>query len=179
MAVFTAKMLRDLAYFYANTERSRLESAGLVQAGKSGDVQWERFNHNFDTFILKLSDEKLTQLASMATKYAGTSFEDSKAIRDVIAERFRQINYEGWTPHHDDIEHDGGDLAAAAASYAINAANNLSPHGPGDNECPAFWSFTPGWWKPKSPREDLVRAGALILAEIDMIDRDEARKAGA
>ncbi|MVA91580.1 hypothetical protein GOZ80_06040 [Agrobacterium vitis] len=103
----------------------------------------------------------------------------NKAVRDVIAERLRQVSEEGWTPYHDDNEHDDGDLAAAAASYAVNAANNLSPHGPGDNECPEFWSFMPGWWKPKSPREDLVRAGALILAEIEKIDRDEARKAGA
>lgn len=27
------------------------------------------------------------------------------------------------------------------------------------------------WWKPKSQRENLVRAGALIAAEIDRLDR--------
>lgn len=27
------------------------------------------------------------------------------------------------------------------------------------------------WWKPKNPRRDLVKAGALILAEIERIDR--------
>jgi len=28
-----------------------------------------------------------------------------------------------------------------------------------------------GWWKPKGPRRDLIRAAALIVAEIERIDR--------
>ncbi|MUO69175.1 hypothetical protein [Agrobacterium vitis] len=101
------------------------------------------------------------------------------ALRDMFAERLRQVSEEGWTAEHDDDEHYDGDLAAAAAAYAVNAANNLSPHGSGDNERPEYWPFGEKWWKPKSPREDLMRAAALILAEIEKIDRDEARKAGA
>lgn len=39
------------------------------------------------------------------------------AARDVLAERQRQINVEGWTPEHDD-QYTAGDMAAAAACYA-------------------------------------------------------------
>jgi hypothetical protein len=103
----------------------------------------------------------------------------SKAIEDVIAERRRQIDEEGWTPEHDD-EHDGGELAAAGAAYAINAADQLHPmsQGDGGNDQPIFWPWAPEWWKPKGPRRDLVRAAALIIAEIEKLDRAEATADG-
>jgi hypothetical protein len=34
---------------------------------------------------------------------------------------------------------------------------------------PENWSAT--WWKPKDRRQDLVRAGALVISEIERIDR--------
>ncbi|HCE9784511.1 TPA: hypothetical protein NH348_003290 [Pseudomonas aeruginosa] len=34
-----------------------------------------------------------------------------------------------------------------------------------------FWPWDEEWWKPKSARENLVRAGALVLAEIERLDR--------
>lgn len=95
----------------------------------------------------------------------------SKAIDDVLAERARQVNEEGWTPEHDD-QHDGGELAYAAAAYAFNAgdccdsANNTHIEDP-----PEFWPFDSSWWKPKGARRDLVRAAALVLAEIERRDR--------
>ena len=36
---------------------------------------------------------------------------------------------------------------------------------------PYYWPWDPAWWKPIDPRCDLVKAGALILAEIERIDR--------
>ena len=74
MSVFTGEMLKEMAYFYTNTDRSMLEAKGIIQTGKAGDDRWKRFNHNFDIFILKLSDEDRTVLASMAADYA-KSFE--------------------------------------------------------------------------------------------------------
>ncbi|AKQ30008.1 TPA: hypothetical protein JI225_05075 [Acinetobacter baumannii] len=32
----------------------------------------------------------------------------------------------------------------------------------------SLWSY----WKPKSPRQDLVRAAALLIAEIERLDRE-------
>jgi hypothetical protein len=71
MATVTANLLKELAYFYTNTDRSALEDAGLIQRGPEGDTRWKRFNHNFDVFILKLSDEEQRTLAAMANDYVG------------------------------------------------------------------------------------------------------------
>lgn len=95
-----------------------------------------------------------------------------KAAADVIAERKRQIEIEGWSLGHDD-QHDPGELASAAACYAVEGACKLHPYdGIGSEGKPyPWWPWDPGWWKPKDPRSDLVRAGALIIAEIERIDR--------
>jgi hypothetical protein len=85
------------------------------------------------------------------------------AARDVLAERQRQISVEGWTPEHDDM-HDNRELAHAAACYAY-------PELTGVQELKA-WPWAPGWWKPKGYRRNLVKAGALILAEIERLDRN-------
>lgn len=87
----------------------------------------------------------------------------SKAMDDVIAERLRQVNAEGWSYEHDD-EHDEGELAMAAAAYCEHAINQ-------DDNVPGFWPWPAGQWKPKDRRRDLVRAAALIIAEIERLDR--------
>lgn len=89
------------------------------------------------------------------------------AARDVLAERQRQISTEGWTSEHDDKEHLPGELALAAASY-ICADEQDAP--------PAIWPWDWSWWKPRDRRRNLVKSGALILAEIDSIDRAQAKE---
>jgi hypothetical protein len=95
---------------------------------------------------------------------------DAMSVRDVIAERRRQIEQEGWTPAHDDGEHKAGELATAGYHYAANAAACLGVQ-PGSLHIWDNWPWHPSWWKPTTPRRDLVKAGALILAEIDRLDR--------
>lgn len=99
----------------------------------------------------------------------------SKGAIDILKERERQETTEGWTPEHDD-EHDDGSLSGAAAAYAINASCMIyGPNGTPIEDPSTFgfmWDLK--WWKPRSPREDLVRAGALIAAEIDRLDRAAA-----
>jgi hypothetical protein len=52
--------------------------------------------------------------------------EKERAIDDVIAERQRQMSVEGWTREHDDREHGSGELARAAAAYALHAGSRFS-----------------------------------------------------
>lgn len=101
----------------------------------------------------------------------------SAAAHDVLAERRRQEAAEGWSRKHDDALSDGS-LALAAACYACNAATwaQRAPSLPeaeyGKLSEPGFrWPWHRKWWKPKSQRRDLVRAAALLLAEIERLDR--------
>lgn len=91
----------------------------------------------------------------------------STGIEAIAAERRRQVEAEGWTPEHDDT-HESGEMARAAACYAQEAGGRLA-------HPPRGWPWEKGWWKPKDRRYDLVRAGALIAAEIDRIDRAAAK----
>lgn len=87
------------------------------------------------------------------------------AIMDVIAERQRQQSVEGWMPEHDD-EHCNGELAMAAVCY-INETGTVNRNGGKQ----WGWPWDASWWKPNARRRNLVKAGALILAEIERIDR--------
>lgn len=92
------------------------------------------------------------------------------AARDVLAERQRQISAEGWTPEHDD-EHDSGSMAIAAACYAIADRKDVQVQ---TLNIRMLWRWTGWadlWFKPKDRRHNLVRAGALIIAEVERIDR--------
>lgn len=94
----------------------------------------------------------------------------SKAALDILAERRRQIEAEGWSEEHDD-QHTEAELAMAASCYAAFAAAPGNDTGKGDGIPPTGWPWEWSWWKPKDRRRDLVRAGALIIAEIERLDR--------
>ncbi len=94
-----------------------------------------------------------------------------QAWLDVQAERRRQVEVEGWTPEHDD-EHDNGEMALAAASYAAYAHIELS------GDLPFCWPWDQQWWKPTTTRRDLVKACALGLAEIERLDRAAVSQGG-
>ena len=97
------------------------------------------------------------------------------AAADVLAERQRQVTAELWSFKHDD-QYKNTELAFAASCYAFHAAAaswDLEDDGiPYDSHpVPKQWPWDPSWWKPTDARRDLVKAGALILAEIERIDR--------
>jgi len=102
----------------------------------------------------------------LETMHAELAALRADAARDVLVERRRQIEAEGWTPEHDD-EHDNGEMADAAACYAACSETHSAKGHP-----PLSWPWSPDWWKPSAdPRRNLVKAGALILAEIERLDR--------
>lgn len=108
----------------------------------------------------------------------------SKAIEDVLAERRRQVEAEGWSPEHDDA-HTDFSLAKAACIYGVGA----TLEGPdrtvmdefGASGTPGWmkelWPWDHKWFKPTSRRRDLVKAAALFIAEIERIDRAAANVA--
>ncbi|HGJ9348913.1 TPA: hypothetical protein ACJYBV_006128 [Pseudomonas aeruginosa] len=104
-----------------------------------------------------------------------------KAWLDVQAERRRQVEAEGWTPEHDD-EHDSGEIACAAACYALPPAHPARIEGALGRygRDPNIWPWTRDWWKPapNDRRRELIKAGALVLAEIERLDRAAATQGG-
>jgi hypothetical protein len=117
----------------------------------------------------------------------------TQAADDVIAERTRQVEREGFSHDHDD-DHTDGAIAMAAACYA-------PPHRIYRKEDYAegvhFVDPWPWEWRSdkrphngnevrsngakgeKYRRSLLVKAGALILAEIERIDRATANPEAA
>ena len=84
----------------------------------------------------------------------------------IAAERKRQIDVEGWTAEHDD-KHTNGELVEAAATYAYQALGSRVP-------AIALWPWDLCSWKPsENPVRNLEKAGALIAAEIDRLQRIE------
>lgn len=96
----------------------------------------------------------------------------SSGVDAIAEERWRQRVEEGWTLEHDDA-HDQGEMARAAACYALIAGSLDRSSWRG--EIPNFWPWAAKWWKPKDRRRDLVKAGALIAAEIERLDRLAAK----
>lgn len=115
----------------------------------------------------RMTDQALGSLQPSASVLTG-------ALADIAAERQRQVQQEGWTLDHDD-RHDAGEMARAAACYALNAGKDRSEDdffaGVSNAAIHHSWPWDRSWWKPKDPRRDLVRAGALIVAEIERLDR--------
>jgi len=91
----------------------------------------------------------------------------------IALERRRQIEVEGWTSEHDD-EHSMAQMAIAGLSYASVAASQVRLRDGCIKEVlPIYWPFSPDWWKPANdPVRNLVKAGALIAAEIDRLQRN-------
>lgn len=58
----------------------------------------------------------------------------------------------------------GRPKAGAAACYAYASSGSAIIKG---------WPWDERWWKPEGGRRDLVKAGALIIAEIERLDRLE------
>ncbi len=87
----------------------------------------------------------------------------------IAAERQRQIDAEGWTPEHDRQLRDGS-LAWAAVAYALVPTVAL-----GDYDRMSFWPWDLAYYKPTPDDRvrELVKAGALIAAEIDRLRAED------
>lgn len=113
-------------------------------------------------------------LNTQPAKLCGTPSATQLAACDVLAERARQVEAESYIPERDD-QYTSGQLADAASTYAWWARSWNLPHA----QCthtPTMWPWAPETWKPQAQRQMLIKAGALILAEIERLDRQKARE---
>lgn len=109
--------------------------------------------------------ESLLQFIDPLTKKTGVEL--------IADERQRQIEKEGWTLAHDFFECPYGQLVGAAISYALTEEErkNLCHLAKTDEDVPPTWPFEKAYWKPcpDDRIKELVKAGALIAAEIDRL----------
>ena len=89
----------------------------------------------------------------------------------IAQERQRQVDTEGWSAEHDDA-HKIGEMALAARCYAQTSYSQVCGWSAGGPE--RTWPWNKQSWKPADdPIRNLVKAGALIAAEIDRLQRKE------
>lgn len=99
----------------------------------------------------------------------------------IAAERQRQLSEEGYDTAHD-VDHVDGELLSAAMAYAKSALCVYAPSNPqaapNTQEPPIYpyWPWHPDYFKAEPFTEgvpgavrSLVKAGALIAAEIDRL----------
>jgi hypothetical protein len=117
----------------------------------------------------------------------------TEAAARMVTERVRQIRDEGCSQEQD-RRYRHNQLGRAAAWYALNAGHYgwsdtipvhdtrhvlhrmfhplLSSYGFG-------WPFALSWWKPKNKVRDLERAGALIIAALEVALAEEEDRGNA
>jgi len=92
----------------------------------------------------------------------------------VATARHRQLHDHGYTAAHDD-HHGPEELVSAAVTYAINTFCSAVPFHR------QFWPWDWSAWKPTpaDPIHQLTKAGALIAAAIDALQRRSYQCRGA
>ena len=134
-------------------------------------VQWVYKEQSMDSLADALGafQKEMEKSGFVTTKLGDvTSFSHNQppttqAIVDVIAERRRQIEKEGYSHPHDDA-YINDELTRAAMCYLwAVVSKSKAQH--------AQWPWNSAYWKPKVHRRMLVVAGALIIAELDRRDR--------
>lgn len=167
-----AQALEEAAKFIDKKASEYVQEHGITDP-ETGTVEFPGWGDEYVSELEELA-EGIRALSSQSVA------EQSAAERDVLAERRRQVEAEGWTAAHDN-QHADYSLAKAASVYAATASVNdvdrsvIDTFGlkgtPGKLQelWPISWDIS--WLKPKSRRADLVKSAALIIAEIERLDR--------
>lgn len=161
----------------AEVDRLRARLEVLPNGGPDGIACRDETIRGQDEAIDRLRAEnkdlkRAVGAAQLAELFSDIKTQETAAARDVLAERRRQVEGEGRQPGGDDA-YANGELASAGAAYAI-AAYEMAD-GESSAKKSAYWPWSAQWWKPSTPRRNLIKAGALILAEIERLDRAEAK----
>jgi hypothetical protein len=91
-------------------------------------------------------------------------------IELIAIERSRQVSQEGFDDHHDDCNY-WSELAIAAASYALPESVVYNDGSEWFSDRDELWPFKSEWFKTGDRIRELSKAGALIAAEIDRLQR--------
>lgn len=153
---------------HAEEERIRLETSGTGQLLK---------NYFEEKDARQKLEVELTYKNAIIAQWEASK---NSGCFLIVNERARQIVKEVFTPEHDDT-HSRGEMMSAAQDYIAEAKRILRDHEPihDSRGLPFGWPWEASWWKPSpDPIRNLVKAGALLAAEIDLLQRLELKKEG-
>lgn len=114
--------------------------------------------HGFDPGHERSAELLLSDLEAVALQAPAVA--PTQAAQDVLAERQRQVEREGYTLQHDADMHDSNDLARAAAFYAMAEV--------GYEYGRVSWPWDEDVCKVKDRYRNFVRAAALLIAAADV-----------
>jgi hypothetical protein len=166
-----------------------LQRAGWVRAHeRTGGAIWTRWlddhaakllvpnDPSFGDYAIRMSEvlaalaltQDRSQLAVLVDLCGAASV--PSAVERIAAERRRQIEEGGWTAERDD-QYEGGELIGAALAYARHTVRQTL--GMRANVQPVSdWPWRREEWNPSDdPIRNLVKAAALLAAEIDRLVR--------
>ena len=161
---------QDCRFEHAMYESIAAHRAAILSADRGEPVAYLYRDRDLLGFKGRHDYEKSVSVTEHAWPALATPQPDTVQVPPtgvglIAQERERQIQQEGWNANHD-REHKPGELATAGYHYAANAAACLGIL-PGSLHVWDNWPWHPSWWKPTTPMRDLVKAGALIAAELD------------
>jgi len=121
--------------------------------------------------VVKLGDDlalECLDASGLTSKlvYLTGSTDVSPGAGLIAAERRRQVDVEGYSAEYDLARHGMGQLATAAWCYLGDVLDDRPTP-----EAPPEWPWADSKWRPTptDPVRQLVKAGALIAAEIDRL----------
>lgn len=146
-----------------------IEGAASELLGNSnGGISKEAFDEAVENSAM--FQEEIGRLNTEIIRHKDGVQNATKAGLDVLGERARQRRLEGYDDAHDD-GHDDFALSAAAIAYVTDARLRATTGKGFDQKPPAEWQWGEKDWKPKAIRKSLVVAAALLVAEIERLDR--------
>ena len=151
--------------------REEIERLHEEYRGKKGDADVRRALRTVLFFIDSMQENPKSTERKINMK---------KGIELIAEERQRQIDVEGYSAQHDS-QHNASELIYAAIAYVESAKVGVNCAEMGNTnkheimrrktEMGRYYPF--GWnFKPTTDIRDLIKAGALIAAAIDRLQKD-------
>ena len=107
----------------------------------------------------------------MIDDYMWETFNGSHGAEIIAEERKRQMDIEGFSLTRDDHYNSPVEFLEAAIAYIQAAIDGCHDKEVGD-KAKQSWPWNNSWFKPTKPKRDLEKAGALVAAAIDYIERN-------
>jgi len=166
-------VLTDYGYTYSMTEGGWI-SADFATVVSQNRCPYQGQIMQFTPDREELHEKNITKLINAGL--AECKDKPLTGVELIAKERKRQIDVEGFSAEHDD-ELINDELSNAAACYALSPEYLAMNVDDGGSLLHTVFPFNMEWYKQTmgDRKRDLVKAGALVAAELDRLNRMEAK----